>query len=74
MRMANDNSEGRPSVAGRRLQQSERRLESDTRMLRASIHLIAHKGVGQATLAAIGVAAGYSSGLPIMRSRIARDA
>ncbi|MDP3495387.1 MAG: TetR/AcrR family transcriptional regulator [Hyphomonadaceae bacterium] len=36
-------------------------------MLRAATVLIAQKGLGQATLSEIGLAAGYSSGLPTMR-------
>jgi AcrR family transcriptional regulator len=51
---------------GRR-SQTVRRLESDKKMLRAATELIARKGVGQATLSEIGLAAGYSSGLPPMR-------
>lgn len=44
-----------------------RRIESDRKMLRAATELIARKGVGQSTLSEIGLAAGYSSGLPPMR-------
>ncbi len=45
--------------------QSERREESDARMIRAGMKLIAKNGVSGTTLADIGMAAGYSRGLPI---------
>jgi AcrR family transcriptional regulator len=51
-------------VLGRRTQQ-KRREESELRMLRAGTRLIAWHGVAATTLAAIGVEAGYSRGLPI---------
>jgi AcrR family transcriptional regulator len=47
--------------------QHERRQASDARMLRAAMRIIAQKGVAGATLADIGVAAGYSRGLPAER-------
>jgi AcrR family transcriptional regulator len=45
--------------------QVERREESDARMIRAGIKLIAKNGVAGTTLADIGVTAGYSRGLPV---------
>ena len=47
--------------------QRERRRASDTRMLRAAMQIIASKGAAGATLAEIGVAAGFSRGLPAER-------
>jgi AcrR family transcriptional regulator len=47
--------------------QDERRRASDARMLRAAMQIIADKGAARATLAAIGVAAGSSRGLPAER-------
>ncbi|MDP3175201.1 MAG: TetR/AcrR family transcriptional regulator [Phenylobacterium sp.] len=54
-------------VNGSPRKQTNRRRESDRKMLRAATVLIAQKGLGQATLSEIGLAAGYSSGLPTMR-------
>jgi AcrR family transcriptional regulator len=51
------------SVAQRRTQE-ERRSESERRLLDAAITLIARKGSAGTTLAEIGLAAGYSRGLP----------
>ncbi len=47
--------------------QAERRAESDSRMLRAATRLIAQHGSAGVSLARIGVAAGYSRGLPTER-------
>jgi AcrR family transcriptional regulator len=47
--------------------QDERRRASDARMLRAAMAIIAQKGAAGATLAEIGLAAGYSRGLPAER-------
>jgi AcrR family transcriptional regulator len=47
--------------------QHERRRASDARMLRAAMKIIAQKGAAGATLAEIGVAAGFSRGLPAER-------
>src|SRR5947209_5259489 len=47
--------------------QAERRRVSDSRMLQAAMRIIAEKGAAGATLAEIGVAAGYSRGLPAER-------
>lgn len=47
--------------------QDERRRVSDARMLRAAMHIVAEKGAASATLAEIGLAAGYSRGLPAER-------
>lgn len=44
-----------------------RREESDRRMLRAAIRLFARQGVAGTSLAEIGLAAGYSRGLPVER-------
>jgi len=54
----------RPKPASR---QDERRRASDGRMLRAAMSIIAQKGAAGATLAEIGVAAGFSRGLPAER-------
>ena len=47
--------------------QDERRRASDARMLRAAMAIIAQKGAAGASLAEIGVAAGFSRGLPAER-------
>ena len=47
--------------------QLERRQESDRRMLRALTRLISRHGVAGTSLADVGVAAGYSRGLPVER-------
>src|SRR6516225_12449015 len=47
--------------------QDERRRASDARMLRAAMSIIAQKGAAGASLAEIGVAAGFSRGLPAER-------
>jgi len=47
--------------------QDERRRASDERMLRAAMSIIAQKGAAGAALAEIGVAAGFSRGLPAER-------
>lgn len=47
--------------------QEERRRVSDSRMLRAAMSIIAQKGAAGATLAEIGLAAGFSRGLPAER-------
>jgi AcrR family transcriptional regulator len=47
--------------------QDERRRASDARMLRAAMAIIARKGAAGASLAEIGVAAGFSRGLPVER-------
>jgi AcrR family transcriptional regulator len=57
-------SQGRPKLASR---QDERRRASDARMLRAAMAIIAQKGAAGASLAEIGVAAGFSRGLPVER-------
>ncbi len=53
-----------PSV---RRTQEDRRAESDRRILGAAMRLIARNGAAGTTLADIGVAAGYSRGLPSER-------
>src|SRR5690606_8889440 len=45
----------------------ERRCESDKRLLDAGLKLVAQKGAAGATLAEIGVLAGYSRSLPLER-------
>lgn len=50
-----------------RSSQAERRGESDRRMMRAAAKLIARKGVAGTSLAEVGIAAGYSRGLPVER-------
>jgi AcrR family transcriptional regulator len=47
--------------------QTERRAESDQRILNAAMKLIARNGAARSSLADIGVAAGYSRGLPSER-------
>jgi AcrR family transcriptional regulator len=47
--------------------QTDRREESDRRMLRAATRLIARQGVSGTSLAEVGLAAGYSRGLPVDR-------
>ncbi|QQS14335.1 MAG: TetR/AcrR family transcriptional regulator [Rhodospirillales bacterium] len=56
-------------VAGEtaRRTQAARRGESDRRMLRAATRLFARQGVAGTSLAEVGVAAGYSRGLPVER-------
>jgi len=49
--------------------QAARRVESDRKMLRAATRLISRQGVRSTTLAEIGLEAGYSSGLPVVRYR-----
>ncbi|MDF1730968.1 MAG: TetR/AcrR family transcriptional regulator [Minwuia sp.] len=55
------------STGDSRRTQAERRAESDSRMLRAATQLIAKHGSAGVSLAKIGVAAGYSRGLPTER-------
>ncbi|MFO1079293.1 MAG: TetR/AcrR family transcriptional regulator [Reyranellaceae bacterium] len=50
-----------------RRSQAERRGESDRRMLRAAEKLIARRGLAGTSLADVGLAAGYSRGLPVER-------
>ncbi len=57
--------ETEPAVPRR--SQASRRSESDRRMLRAAARLIARRGVAGTSLADVGVAAGYSRGLPVER-------
>jgi AcrR family transcriptional regulator len=45
----------------------QRRLESDKRLLDAGLRLVAEKGAAGATLADIGLAAGFSRSLPLER-------
>jgi AcrR family transcriptional regulator len=47
--------------------QATRRQESGRRMLRAAARLFAERGVSGTSLADVGVAAGYSRGLPVER-------
>jgi AcrR family transcriptional regulator len=56
---------GKVSTGGRT--QAERRQESDRRMIKAAMRLIAEKGAAGTSLAEIGIAAGYSRGLPAER-------
>lgn len=55
------------AIAPARRTQATRRKESDRRMLRAAARLFAERGVSGASLADVGVAAGYSRGLPVER-------
>lgn len=50
-----------------RRSQAERRAESDRRMMLAALKLIAEKGSTGISMAEVGLAAGYSSGLPAAR-------
>jgi AcrR family transcriptional regulator len=54
-------------LARPRRTQATRRQESDRRMLRAAARLFAERGVSGTSLADVGVAAGYSRGLPVDR-------
>lgn len=56
---------GKLAASGRT--QAERRRSSDRRMIKAAMQLIAEKGVAGTSLAEIGIAAGYSRGLPAER-------
>ncbi len=47
-----------------RLSQGERRARSERRIIQATLHAIAERGVAGASLAEIGERAGYSRGLP----------
>ncbi len=55
------------SLSTPRRTQEDRREESERRMLRAATRLIARNGSAGTTLAEIGLAAGYSRGLPSER-------
>jgi len=52
------------SKSGRRLTQEERRENAERRILDAATQLVADKGLDAFTLADVGEAAGFSSGLP----------
>ena len=54
-------------IAPERRSQADRRSESDRRMMRAAARLIARNGVAGTSLAEVGIAAGYSRGLPVDR-------
>lgn len=56
-----------PDTEQQRRSQTERRAESDRRMIAAALKLIARHGSTGASLAQIGVEAGYSRGLPVAR-------
>lgn len=56
-----------PAPATRRRTNEQRRQESDKRLLDAGLRLVAQKGAVGATLADIGLAAGYSRSLPLER-------
>ena len=47
--------------------QTERRADSDARMIRAALYLIAAHGAAGCSLAKVGIDAGYSRGLPVAR-------
>ena len=55
------------ALAPARRTQATRRRDSDRRMLRAAARLFAERGVSGTSLADVGVAAGYSRGLPVER-------
>lgn len=50
-----------------RLTQASRRAKSDRRLLAAAMRLVAQRGAASTSLAEIGLAAGYSRGLPAER-------
>jgi len=56
-----------PDSQPARRSQTERRAESDRRMLAAALRLIGRKGSVGTSLAEIGIEAGYSRGLPAAR-------
>jgi Bacterial regulatory proteins, tetR family len=61
----NAGSKMRPrSKSGRKLTQGERRENAERRILDAATRLVADKGLDAFTLADVGEAAGFSSGLP----------
>lgn len=47
--------------------QAERREEAEQRLLDAALVIVARRGVARLTLAEVGIAAGYSRGLPAQR-------
>lgn len=47
--------------------QTERRAESDARMIRSALDMIAAHGAAGCSLAKVGIDAGYSRGLPVAR-------
>jgi len=52
------------TATAERRSQAERRDEAEQRLLAAAVHLVAERGLERITLADVGVAAGYSRGLP----------
>ena len=52
------------TATAERRTQAERRDEAEQRLLAAAVHLVAERGLERITLADVGVAAGYSRGLP----------
>lgn len=67
--MTNDSSAAAPSAPAqkRRRTNDERRRDSDKRLLDAGLRIVARKGAAGATLAEIGVEAGFSRSLPVER-------
>ena len=52
------------TATAERRSQADRRDEAEQRLLAAAVHLVAERGLERITLADVGVAAGYSRGLP----------
>ncbi|WP_202802815.1 TetR/AcrR family transcriptional regulator [Bradyrhizobium sp. YR681] len=63
MAAGSDTEKAAPTIGSK----ERRRKESDRRMLRAAVALIGRHGTSGASLADIGVEAGYSRGLPVQR-------
>lgn len=64
--LVSDGTPAMPSSSARRTQE-DRREQSDRRILRAATRLIARNGSAGTSMAEIGLAAGYSRGLPAER-------
>lgn len=56
-----------PALRPPRRTQAERREEAEQRLLEAALGIVARRGTARLTLAEVGVAAGYSRGLPAQR-------
>lgn len=53
-----------PVLDSPRRSQAERRDEAESRLITAALRIVAERGIERLTLAEVGVAAGYSRGLP----------
>ena len=56
-----------PAARPPRRTQAERREEAEQRLLEAALAIVARRGTARLTLAEVGLAAGYSRGLPAQR-------